>query len=117
MLPICYISRKAQSCSAGGNALELEVGLSGLNGAGFFMKPFFPWHNDSSMQEWPLLALTGLQYVTATYGPFGKRLNPGFNFLRGSSRYPTTRLLGQECNWRIYRSLENWRRRRDSNPR
>jgi len=22
------------------------------------------------MQEWPLLALTGLQYVTATYGPF-----------------------------------------------
>jgi hypothetical protein len=54
----------------GNSGAQLDVGLSGLNGAGFFMKPFFPWHNDTSVQEWPLLALSGLQYVTATYGPF-----------------------------------------------
>lgn len=57
------------SCT-GCRASYLDVGLSGLSGAGFFMKPFYPWHNDSSIQEWPLLELAGLQYVTATYGPF-----------------------------------------------
>lgn len=54
----------------GGNCDQLEVGLSGLTGAGFFMRPFYPTFNDTSLQEWPLLAFSGLQYVTATYGPF-----------------------------------------------
>jgi hypothetical protein len=36
----------------------------------------------------------------------GELQKPAFNFLPGSSRYSTTRLLWQECNWRIYGSLE-----------
>jgi hypothetical protein len=45
----------------------------------------------------------------------GELQKPAFNFLPGSSRYPTPRLLGQERNLPIYGSLENWRRRRDFN--
>ena len=54
-------------------------------------------------------------HTAATHGPFGKRQNPAFSLLPGSSRYPTPRLLGHACNWRIYGSLGNWRRRRDFN--
>ena len=64
-----------------------------------------------------LTGATRLLAGNAMAGRLRELQKPAFNFLPGSSRYPTPRLLWQECNWRIYGSFENWRRGRDSNPR
>jgi len=50
--------------------VHLDVNVHGTPFSGFFMKPFYPVLNDTSLQEWPLVVLPGLQSVTARYGPF-----------------------------------------------
>ena len=59
--------RISGKCSA---AMQLDVTLRGTPGSGFLMTPFYPVLNDTSLQEWPLVALPGLHSVAATYGPF-----------------------------------------------
>jgi len=51
-------------------ATQLDVGVYGTPGSGYFMKPFHPVVNDTSLQEWPLVVLPGLRSVAAKYGPF-----------------------------------------------
>jgi len=51
-------------------ALQLDVDVHGTPSSGFFMEPFHPVLNDTSMQEWPLVVLPGLHSIAATYGPF-----------------------------------------------
>jgi len=57
-------------CSA---ATQLDVDVHGTPGSGYFMKPFYPVLNDTSLQEWPLVVLPGLRSVAAAYGPFSAK--------------------------------------------
>jgi len=51
-------------------SVQLDVDVYGTHGSGFFMEPFYPVLNDTSVQEWPLVVLPGLHSVDARYGPF-----------------------------------------------